>query len=207
MGRDRKREAGSWMGMKERERKRERMALGFFRGRDFETCLSALKSREIKEAPRPKPGEHVRMREDDEEARPRRRERRTGRCRGYTPKDGPTGQERSLAKSSSTFVHAPRFPPRSFVRSSYSPSPRSIRTLLFYRPAVASFNIPSRGMYHTLTLGAIYEIISGLEIHCLYRAISSPLLSLSRSRSRSLHLDHFGCFFDRELIPRAGDSS
>lgn len=33
-------------------------ALRFFRRRDFETCLSALKSREIKE-PRPKPGEHV----------------------------------------------------------------------------------------------------------------------------------------------------
>lgn len=33
-------------------------ALRFFRGRDFETCLSALKSREIKES-RPKPGEHV----------------------------------------------------------------------------------------------------------------------------------------------------
>lgn len=133
--------------MRMKEKERERMALGFFRGRDFETCLSALKSREIKEAPRPKPGEHVRMREDDEEALG---ERRTGRCRGYTPKDGPAGQERSLAKSSSTFVHAPRFPPRSFVRSSYSrssysPSPRSIHTLLFYRrPAVASFNIPAR---------------------------------------------------------------
>lgn len=33
-------------------------ALRFFRRRDFETCLSALKSREIKE-PRPKLGEHV----------------------------------------------------------------------------------------------------------------------------------------------------
>lgn len=65
-----------------KERERERMALGFFRGRDFETCLSALKSREIKEAPRPKPGEHVRMREDDEEARPRRRKRREGEMQG-----------------------------------------------------------------------------------------------------------------------------
>jgi hypothetical protein len=46
-------EEGSQAGTKEGEE-----ALRFFRGRDFETCLSALKSREIKE-PRPKPGEHV----------------------------------------------------------------------------------------------------------------------------------------------------
>jgi len=46
-------EKGSQVGSKEGEE-----ALRFFRGRDFETCLSALKSREIKK-PRPKPGEHV----------------------------------------------------------------------------------------------------------------------------------------------------
>lgn len=40
------------------ETKEGEEALRFFRGRDFETCLSALKSREIKE-PRPKPGKHV----------------------------------------------------------------------------------------------------------------------------------------------------
>lgn len=40
------------------ETKEGEEALRFFRRRDFETCLSALKSREIKE-PRPKLGEHV----------------------------------------------------------------------------------------------------------------------------------------------------
>lgn len=46
-------EKGSQAGTKEGEK-----ALRFFRRRDFETCLSALKSREIKE-PRPKLGKHV----------------------------------------------------------------------------------------------------------------------------------------------------
>lgn len=138
------RKRGGKLDGNERERERERMALGFFRGRDFETCLSALKSREIKEVPRPKPGEHVRMREDDEEALG---ERRTGRCRGYTPKDGPAGQERSLAKSSS-YTHRDSLLARSFV-----PHILVLLILLllvlsvlsFYRrPAVASFNIPPR---------------------------------------------------------------
>lgn len=167
------------------------MAFGFFRGWDFETCLSALKSREIKERGRgqPKPGEHVWMREDDE---------RTGlskgrrECTEYT-KDRQDGREvwQKVVRRSYTRT-------RSFIRysrSSYSPSPGSIRSPpLFYsrvlRPAVASFNIPSRGMCHTQTLGAtkLYQA----WIHCVYI-------------SHSLDLDRFGCFFDRELIPRSLD--
>lgn len=94
------------------ETKEGEEALRFFRARDFETCLSALKSREIKE-PRPKPGGH------DRGERERRRGGRDGCRRDEKPKEvhgiyegwpDRDQNRRALAKSSSPFVHAPRFP-------------------------------------------------------------------------------------------------
>lgn len=88
--RGREKEAVSQVETKEGEE-----ALRFFRARDFETCLSALKSREIKE-PRPKPGGHtirVRGKGEGEEAMAAVGTKGRRRCMEYT-KDGPTETRR-----------------------------------------------------------------------------------------------------------------
>lgn len=95
----------------------------FFRGRDFETCLSALKSREIEEW-RPKPGgggqdrvQRLRQLGKCNDSRKKRRAEKTERGRRgeerLCAKDGPTDesrrtQRRRSAKSSSPFVYTSR---------------------------------------------------------------------------------------------------
>lgn len=128
-----------------RTKEGEEEALRFFRARDFETCLSALKSREIKE-PRPKPGGRDRATGQGEEETVAAEGMRSRRRRTEHTKDGPTDQKRSPAKSSSPFVHASRFPlAHSFLRSSYSCSSSSSSSSSFPRFFRSSFSIsPSR---------------------------------------------------------------
>lgn len=142
----------------ERKRERERReggreALRFFRRRDFETCLSALKSREIKE-PRPKLGEHV-------QGRPGKTRRKQ-----WLPKG--RGAEGGVRNTRRMGRQAKREVRQKVVRRSYTyrdssrsfvPSilillvlhlPPSYSFFLFYRrSAVASFDVPPWGMCHT----------------------------------------------------------
>lgn len=119
---------------------------------------------------------------------------RSRRRRTEYTKDGPTDQERSPAKSSSPFIHAPRF--LSFVRSFllflffffiFSPS---YSFFLFHRcSAVTSFDVSPRGMCHTQA--EIYERnYTTHTTHDIYRI-------------HQRDLNRFDCFFDCELISRA----
>lgn len=108
-------------------------ALRFFCARDFETCLSALKSREIKE---PRPSGRARSRRGEREGKEEavtaegteKLEETHGIHEGWT--DGPRerGARQKVARRS--YTHR-AIPPRSvvyssvrpFVRSSYSCSP------------------------------------------------------------------------------------
>lgn len=112
-------EEAPWKGYIEGE---GREGTRFFRGRDFETCLSALKSREIEEW-RPKPGgggqdrvQRLRQLGKCNDSRKKRRAEKTERGRRgerLCAKDGPTDesrrtQRRRSAKSSSPFVYTSR---------------------------------------------------------------------------------------------------
>lgn len=133
------------------------------------------------------------MREDDERKRRRRRGcRRDEEMHGIHERrmDRQGGREVWQKVVRRSYTHSLV---RSYSRSSYSPSSRSIRFL-------PSFTAASCGclLQHSFARNVpysnpgSYEIISGLNTLYIYIHIS-----------RSLDLDRFGCFFDRKLIPRS----
>lgn len=179
------------------------MALGFFRGRDFETCLSALKSREIKERRGQsrastfgwgkttwKYSGGAAVAEEMGRAR---------RCTEYTKEEMDRQGRRgvSLAKSSSTFVHALAFVPSS-SRSSYSSSTssHSIRSLSSFTAILRlppSTFLRERNVPYSITLRELRNYIRlGYIVYILY------ILYIYTYMSSSLDHDRFGCFFDRE---------
>lgn len=105
----------------------------------------------------------------------------------YT-KDGPTGQERSPAKSSSPFIHAPQF--LSFVRSFV---PSTLVLLVTLLPLLPPFcgcllrHFSARGICRTQVW--------------VYEQIMQRTPNISDCHSRDL--DRLDCFFDCELISRA----
>lgn len=148
------------------ETKEGEKALRFFRTRDFETCLSALKSREIKE-PRPKPGGRDRgTGEGEEEAMAAEGgARNTRRMARQTRR----GVRQKVVRRSYTHHDS-----LSFVRSSYSRSSPSFFTISI----ACSASLPMKNvLYSTL------RKLLNYRRHPIYRIVPSaiPIVSVVSS--------------------------